>query len=287
MNIIKKDNKNYKNNKGTTLLEVLIALVLFTFIAASLMRMTNTTINYQKKISRNVQDIKWSRNIYQIIRTDIRNAFYATDMNAALHISFIKQNQTDSNNNKDINKLARENRLSQTQRTQLKTELEEFEEQLIAPYLSRTVLFVGGFEGQENQLNISSFSTAYNQGEGTSNDQNVITYYVKSCKSREDDKVQTNCLWRKSSPITTQNTVSEEEENEVVLLENVQNFELLYYSISTNEWLNTWKTGPAEENILPAAISIKVEFKDRKNQNIKTELKIPLHYSFILPVQRG
>ncbi|MDE0118530.1 MAG: hypothetical protein OXM55_00790 [Bdellovibrionales bacterium] len=318
MNIIKKDKTDYKNisiqlafsdhfffsskgreslrraisipvryNKGTTLLEVLIALVLFTFIAASLMRMTNTTINYQKKITRNIQDVKWSRNIYQVIRTDIRNAFYATDVNATIYISFIKQNQTDSNAEADINKLAKKNNLSQRQKIQLQTELTEFEEQLISPYLSRTVLFVGGFEGTQNQLDISSFSTAHAREEGRSSDQSIITYYLKTCKNRETHKIQSNCLWRKSTPITTQNTNPEEGDNEVVLLENVQTFELLYYSISTNEWLNTWKTGPNERNILPAAIQIKVEFKNRKKQSIKSELKIPLHYSFILPVQGG
>ena len=281
-----KKNKTNRYNKGTTLFEVLIALVLFTFIAASLMRMTNTTINYKKKITRNVQDVKLSRNISQVIRTDIRNAFYATDVNTTIYSSFIKRNQTNSNAEADINTLAKKNNLSQKQKTQLQTELTEFEEQLIAPYLSRTVLFVGGFEGTKNHLRISTFSPAYTLENGTSNDQIIITYYLKTCKNREDNKIQSNCLWRRSSPIKTQNTESEEGENEIVLLENVKNFELLYYNISTNEWLNTWKTGPNERNTLPAAIQIKMEFKNRKKQNIKSELQIPLHYSFILPVQR-
>ena len=284
---IKNNKKKSKNNKGTTLLEVLIALVLFTFIAISLTRMTDTTLKYKKKITRNVQDVKFSRNIFQVIRTDIRNTFYATDVNAITHIALIKQNQKDSASNPDNNKLAKQNNLSQKQKTQLQTEWTEFEERFIAPYLSRSILFAGGFEGKENSLHISAFSKTHSMEGNESSDQNIITYYIKSCKNRENNKEQSDCLWRKSSPLTNQNTETTEDGNELVLLEKVKNFELLYYNMSTNEWLKTWKTGPNERNTLPAAIHIQVEFENTKKQTVKNEFKIPLHHQFILPVQRG
>ena len=262
--------KTLMNKKGMTLLEVLIALTLFTVISISLVRMTSKTTQYRKKITLNMQDTKYSRNILQIIRKDIRNIFYTTDMNALTHVLFRKQSQKPSDSN-----------------TEAQTKLKKFEE-TVEPYLFQTIPVSGGIIGKTNSLHIASLSNIHIQENAKSSDQNAITYYLKPCKNRENKKEKiSSCLWRKFSSVITQDLENLKDYDEFVLLEKVKVFQLSYYSKSSNEWLNEWKTGPNERNFLPSAIHIEIEFENKKKQSIKQNINVPLHQQFILPVEKS
>ena len=246
------------NKKGMTLLEVLISLVLFAVISISLMRMTDTTIQYRKKITKNIKNIKLSRNALQIIKKDIRNIFYTQDMNAFAHL-LTPQNEEGL--------------------------FADFEKTMITPYLFNKIHISGGIIGKPNSLHIASFSNVRTQENAKFSDQNIIIYYLKPCKSREQSKENSTCLWRKFSFIINQDMDNLKNYNEFVLLEKVKKFQLSYYNISSNDWLQEWKTGPNERNFLPAAIHIKIEFENKRKQLVKREIKLPLHHSLILPVQ--
>ena len=219
------------NKKGMTLLEVLIALTLFTVISISLIRMTTKTTQYRKKITRNIQDTKYSRNILQIIRTDIRNMFYTKDMNALTHVLFRNQDQekteSESNSNSNLNTTKPEKPKNKTKKeTDKQDRLDKFKKK-VEPYLFQTVPFSGGIIGKTNSLHIASLSNRHTQENAKSSDQNAITYYLKSCKSRENKKEETSCLWRKSSPVINQDLNNLKDYDEFVLLEKVKNFNFL------------------------------------------------------------
>ncbi len=265
------------NVKGTTLLEVLIALVLFTSIAISLMRMTDTTLKYKTRITRNVKDVKFRRNIFQIIRKDIRNAFYITDINALIYSPFIIPNELVDSNEPG----------SPKRYTALQKKWEEFKAKEITPYIYPIVRSSGGFIGKQDSLYITSFSNLPTREDAESSDQNIVVYYLKNCRNRENNKTQSTCLWRKFSSFINQEMENLKDYKEFALLEKVKKFQLSYYSISTNEWLKEWKIGPDDRNILPSAIHITIEFEDKKKQLVKNEIKIPIYQQFILPVQRN
>lgn len=290
------------NKKGLTLLEVLIALVLFTFISISLIRMTNKTTQYREKITRNIQDTKYSRNILQMIRKDIRNTFYTKDMNALAHNTFLKkENQKEANPDAEersqTTSRSRQRRSEQQEEKQAK--LDAFNRE-VEPYLYRKVIFSGGIAGKTNSLHIVSLSNIYTGENSKNSDQNIIIYYLKPCKNREDKKEETSssCLWRKFSPVTQQNLINLKDYDEFVLLEKVNKFQISYYNESSNEWLKEWNTTSYvrgsilprlsyTKTFLPSAIHIELEFENKKKQSVKQEIQIPLHQQFILPLEKN
>ena len=255
------------------MLEVLIALILFTFMAVTLMRMTDKTLKYQKKITRNVKDIKFRRNVFQILRADIRNSFYISDNNSILHQPLWRQ----------LDKALFPPTEESASPNGLKSQLADFKEKQIKPYLYRGFYSLGRFIGTEKRLLMTSFS--YVSHRSSDSGQHIVLYYLKDCKNRNNNKITSLCLWRGFSPNINQNPEELRDYQAFALLEQVKNFQLSYYSISTNEWSKEWKTGPKDQNILPSALHIIIEFENKKKQLVKNEIKIPIHQQFILPVQ--
>ena len=282
-----------KNTKGFTLIEVLIALSLFTFISISLMRMTDKTVQYRKKITRNIKDTKSSRTALQIIRKDIRNIFYRKDMNVLIYNEvFNSQEESDNSQSQSSSQRQPQRRSKKkSQQQQVDERLNEWMELEVLSYRPfmhpSSGIGTVGIMGKNDALHITSRSYIRNQENEKASDQNTIIYYLKSCKSREDQKKQSTCLWRKFSPDIYQDieNISPSNYKEFVLLEKVKKFELSYYDLPGNDWLREWQTGQNKRNTLPYAIHIKMEFENRRKQLVKQELHIPLHQQFLLPAQ--
>ena len=240
-----------------TLLEVVISVALFSIIAASLMRMTNTTIQYRKKITKNISDIQYQRNSLQILKKDLRNVFLAQDINAKLHsllIQRIQQKNTPSTIN--MSHPVTDNN----------------------PYFHNKNRLFGGLKGSENSLHISSFSHTRTQKDEKAGDQSLVSYYLKSCKSRWDMESNIeSCLWRKVSRYPEQNIEALDTDEEYVLLESVKTFNISYFNIFNNQWLNRWSSSPNAQNSLPAYIKVTIEFEDSNRRLIKQELSVPVY----------
>ncbi len=270
----KKTCSETKSRKGMTLIEVLIALLLFSFISWSLFRIVDTTVQYRKKVTRNIKNHKFSRNALQVVKKDLRNMFYKKNINDLVY-------RTVESGRKTREGLAK---TAEGPAKQAKTLLAQFELNQLRPYFPPMVRSVGGITGKKDQLSMNALS--YRAENDPKGDQNAIMYYLKNCKNRLNPKEQSLCLWRKSSSVIDQDLENLTQTNEVVLLERVQKFELSYYDVSANEWVQEWKTGRNERGALPAAILMKLEFKDSRNLLIREALKITLHQQIILPVMR-
>ncbi len=265
-----------------TLLEVVIALILFTFMIISLTRMTSSAIKYREQVTRNTKITKFSRNVLQIIRKDIQNIFYTQDMNSVAHISFRKQNslREPPAEQKSKKKIPTD---KERKKKEVEKELIEFEIMQIEPYMLKLSSTSGGVVGTENSLHISSLSYIRNQDNEKTSDQNLIVYYLKPCKSREKNKEESSCLWRKFSTMINQQLSDLKHYDEFVLLERVKIFQLSYYNMYSNEWKKEWKTGPNDNNNLPSAIRVKMEFENKKKQIVKQEIHLPLYQQVLIP----
>ena len=284
------------NKNGITILELLFSLVLFTAISISLMRMTDKTIQYKKKVTNNMKAIKTSRNVVQIIKKDILNIFYTQDINALNYRNFfsaesglsltVTQRFNASKNESDresSNRQTQEKVLKQNQ--QIYDGLMEFTETNVKPFIPNKVSFSGGIIGKEDSLHLVSLSYIQNQENEKKSDQNIVIYYLKDCKSRENNKEQSTCLWRKFSTRTNQDLEDPKDYSEFVLLERVKKFELYYYNGASKEWLKEWKTGNNQRRVLPAAIQVTIEYENKRKKTVKSLIHSALHQQFILPVQ--
>lgn len=284
------------NKKGITILELLFSLVLFAGISVSLMRMTDKTIQYKKKVTNNMKAIKTSRNVVQIIKKDILNIFYTQDINALNYRNFFSAEgglslTVTQRFNASKNESGSENPDQQTQERVLKQNqqihdgLMEFTETNVKPFIPNKVSFSGGIIGKNDSLHLVSLSYIQNQENEKKSDQNIVIYYLKDCKSRENNKEQSTCLWRKFSTRTHQDLEDPKDYSEFVLLERVKKFELYYYNGASKEWLKEWKTGNNQRRVLPAAIQVTIEYENKRKKTVKSLIHSALHQQFILPVQ--
>ena len=211
------------NTKGMTLLEVIISVALFSVIAVSLMRMTDTTIQYQKKITQNITDIHYQRNFLQILRKDLRNVFFIYDINAKLQTLYIQ-------------------RIRQTQQLNLRgSPIRTSLDPIISnnPYFHSTDPQYGGVKGTQDSLHIGSFSNIRTQKDEKASDQNIISYYLKPCKSRLDtSKEMKSCLWKRVSKYPEKIIEDPETFEEYVLLEDVVELHIAYFNIFNNSMVN-------------------------------------------------
>ena len=276
------------NKKGLTLLEVLFSLVLFTSISIALMRISSKTIQYKKKVTRNVKEVKTNRNVIQIIKKDLLNIFYTQDINAFNYRNFFLEKNKLSHLFTQDPSLPTENTQTASSTTtkekqQIYNALTEYIQVHVTPYVPDKPSAVGGMIGQHDNLHMVSRSYRPNQENEKKSDQNIVSYYLKNCKSRENNKEQSTCLWRRFSSHIHQNLEDPTDYSEFVLLEKVKKFELYYYRDSSTEWLKEWKTGINEKSVLPSAIQINIEYESKRKRTVKSLIYSALHQQFILP----
>ena len=262
------------NKKGMTLLETLISLILFAFIAIFLISTEKTTRKYQKKLSDRILSMKLKRNVFQIIRSDIQNMFYTVDVNALAHSEYLK---------KEKGSLYRV-QTADLEANLIEGELEDFERIEVNFYMHSSVVVAGGFEGKKDEMRLSSFSYKHFYGNETRGDQNIVVYYLKPCKTVVTRQKKDSCLWRKFSSFSNQKGDNLKHFSEFVLLEGVERFEISYYNLYSHEWLSEWKTHPQDRNFLPSALHVKIE-SEGKGSLPTGEIKTPLYHQFILPLK--
>ena len=280
----------YRNKKGLTLIEVLIALALFTFISFYLFRITDTTVQYRKKASRVLKDSRLSRHTLQVFRKDLSNMFFAKDINSLIYLRAIKRQKSTEELEKPANK----------DPESVAGQLAQFELSMRSAIASAPELaLIGGLIGKKDQIYLTSFSRSTESS--LVGDQNTVMYYLKNCQNQKNKKTSL-CLWRKSSSVIPSNleemekmatssqhktsTVKEQSaqsQSELVVLEGVKKFEISYYDISSNEWEDEWRIGVNERSLLPSAIRVLWEFEDSRKRIVKRQSTVTLHQGIALP----
>ncbi len=251
------------NSRGLTLIELVIALVLFAVIATSLMRMTEHTIQYRKKLSKTVSSTKMNRTISQIMKRDLRNIFFTQDINALLHTLYSSKTHARKKISIPDTQDPEEDPIRQAP--------------ALNPYLHKQLLYFGGLKGKKDQLSFASFSNIQAWLNEKSSDQNEVSYYLAGCKSKTDERKQQTCLWRKSSTQLDQDLEASDRYEESIILEKVKSFHVSYFNIFQNKWFDEWTTKANEQGSLPAIIRVALDFENNKNQLNHQEFILPIY----------
>ena len=282
----------YWNKQGLTLIEVLIALALFTFVSFYLFRITDTMVQYRKKLTRNLNDSRFSRHALQVFRKDLSNMFFTQDINRLIYLRAVKRQKSTEELEKPANKDPKT----------VAGQLAQFKQNMYRTAFPRplTISFIGGLIGKKDQIYLTSFSRSTESS--LVGDQNTVMYYLKNCQNQKNKKTSL-CLWRKSSSVipnleemekmatssqhktSTVKKQSAQSQSELVVLEGVKKFEISYYDISSNEWEDEWEIGMHERSLLPSAIRVLWEFEDSRKRIVKRQSTVTLHQGITLPAE--
>ncbi len=269
--------KSVNNSLGMTLVEVVFALMLFSAMAVSLMRMTNTTISYRKSITHNLRDFNRQQIHLSLMEKDLKNTFLVEDLNAMLHTGFKKSDK-----------------MSPLPFRQEGENLRNDNPSLFSDsFMPETATWTGGLKGTTDTLSLRTLSYVRSGENEKFSDQVSVLYYLRPCKNREKNKKDfSSCLWRKYSGdlykelYTGKTDEADQKIRENVVLENVTHFQISYFHLRRREWASEWDT--KDTGHLPLVVRFQLEFKSQKNRTIKQELNVPLYQRQIsLKVQRA
>ena len=235
--------------QGLTLMEILIALFIFSFAALYVSRTIRHLLKRQKKVEREVKDSRSHSNILEILRQDLKGIRIHFDMN--LHL-----NQWGHS-------------------VLLEAEKEAAGEGEKIPFEGRNFMNPQfDFFGEENQLTFTTLIPF--SGDRESERLVKVSYFLKQCTDRETGETA-SCLIRGVSHHWKDRRDLENQKNRV-LIRGLKNITFSYYHPEKKEWERTWdflslwkqgETRPKQRMILlPLSIQINMEREKKSSVSI-------------------
>lgn len=248
-------------NKGFTLLEVVIAIVLLTFLSIFTAQSIQKAVQNKKKIQGQIDREMELRESVNLMTRDIQLAFNYRDINIELFNKAL-----DARNRQPSGTPTPPN----TTPTPTPTPAPDFNNSTLQKKEDKIVTH---FLGEESKLDFSSLSRIRTQKDEPLGGQAEIGYYLDSCKSRKNRGESSKCLWRRVTPYINEDVTKGGEAS--VIVEGVQTLQFRYIGPgSEEEWIRNWQSdGQGQEFMkgnFPYAVEITLELEDTRFNPPKT-----------------
>ena len=207
---LKKENKSLRKaavSPGLTLLEILIALVVFSFASLYISRTVTRILKQKKKTEREIKDRRISANVLEMLQRDLKGVFLHFDMN--FHFSRHTQEELAERKNERRGGVPPQNR------------------NFLNPQFD--------FFGKENLM---TFTTLVPLAGGGEPRLVKVSYFVKSCADRETGKTSA-CLVRGTSRHWKDREDTENQRNHI-LLRGLKRVRFSYRHEEKKEWVKNW-----------------------------------------------
>ena len=247
-----KKSKTTFENKGFSLLEVIVSLIIFSFIGIYITQNVRSSVKSRKNFYPKMEENFRARSSFLLIKKDINQAFHFKDF----YITTYNQAITEFKKTyaKELAKKAKKD----------KKRIE------IPPKEIKESTF---FKGDASEFSFTSLSSLDNFSLETPFAVN-IKYGLEPCKGLKSQE-QTDCLVRKEW-IFGQEEPTDSEVKTQVLLENVQSLELFYLKENSDEKLSQWSSlEEGYQNQFPSAVEVLIELKSKK----KLKWILSVHFS--------
>ena len=248
---------------GFTLIEVLIALTLLSFIGFWTSQSISQAVRSKKKIQNMVDRSSLLLDAMQVIQMDINKAFHYYDINVDLY------NESQEERIKNCQKNARGG--PNTWPTP------QYCNNLKSKFKLKKQKNLTQFQGDSDNLHFTSLSYTRSKKNVKLCRQSEVGYFLKNCRGRLDKSFSSQCLWRRINPIIDNRV--EEGGRESVLLENISEFKLRYLGPEKEqgaEWIDKWKTGEDADDVtrgkFPSAVEITIELEKKEEEKKKQKL---------------
>lgn len=199
-----------QKKSGLTLMEVLIALFIFSFSSIYISRTINHLLKRQKKVEKEIKSQRSHSNIMEVLRQDLRGVLIHFDINFHL------------------------NRWAYSELSKIS---EEKKGGRVVPFEGRNFMNPQfDFFGEENQLIFTSLIPF--TGNRESKQLVKINYFFKQCKNPATEQMA-SCLIRGVSRHWKDRQDVKSQKNRV-LIRDLKEGSFSYYHPEKKEWENTW-----------------------------------------------
>lgn len=243
--------------KGFTLLEVMIAIMIMAFLSLFTVQAIQNALKAKTKVQKEIDKTSTLRDALRIIERDINMAFNYRDINIQLYNMAQKERQK---------KAQTQNNTVQNQ-APVNTVVQPPQGASADPekYKLKTEKVLTHFLGQSDSIDFTTLSNIRMAEDSKISSQAEVGYKLKSCRRRSTQEQSSQCLWRRVSNFIHEDITKEGEET--VLLENITEFKLRYLGPGKQEeWVDQWMTNEQGDDttrgVFPYAVEITLEVKD-------------------------
>jgi prepilin-type N-terminal cleavage/methylation domain-containing protein len=258
------------NKKGFTLIEVMVALAILAALSLLTTQALRSGVKNKARASADISREAKVADAVRIMKADIASAFHYRDIHVAMLNSLNEKTPGPG----------------PTPTPDPRTG--QFPPQQTGGLASGTPRptpkIVTAFVGDKESMYFTALTNVRVMKDSPASDQAKVGYFVKSCKtSLAQNSQPTKCLFRATSPYLDEDVTKIE--NEQVLLENVDEFELSYFGPEKEEAQETWKTGglgdTATKDNFPYAVNIKLKMwdhSDKRERPVSIEVLAPIQF---------
>ena len=263
-----------KNNpSGFTLLEVVVAMVILSFLSLFTFQSIQSALKAKTRIQSDLDRTSTLRDALRIMERDINLAFNYRDVSIKLYNDMQKMRQqkakaaagrpaggqpgigttspsTTIDNDPPVNPNAGVGGANPADAEKFKLKTEKIYTQ---------------FLGERNKIDFTTLSNMRMTEDSAISMQAEVGYHLKPCRRRSTQEQSSQCLWRRISNYLHDDITKEGEET--ALLENVTAFSLRYLGPGREEeWIDTWLTDDRGDDQtkgkFPYAVEITIEVHD-------------------------
>ena len=263
-----------KKSSGFTLIELMIALVILTFLSIFTAQSIQSALKDKTKLQGDLDRSAKLRGTLSVMERDLNLAFNHRDLGVELHNLAINIKTASGagggtppagGGNPPIGGSAAgtaQPPVNQHPQMQPKKEV-----------------LLTQFVGETEKLNFASASLVRTEKDSPTANVGEVGYSLKSCNSRLDPSKNSKCLWRRTSSIIDTDPLIGG--TETPLLEDVKELKFRYLgALRPEEWQDSWissNEGPAEtKGMLPNAVEITLEIQD-KTKSLRMTVVATIH----------
>ncbi len=251
-----------QNEKGLTLIEILISVSILAFISSFTAESISNAIRSKKRHTLAVEGVSLVRDALNIIQRDVNRAFHYRNIQVELYNEAKAASLEPAKSTTAPVNPKKTNPLPPTNPSAPPTK---------PAFEPKTYTVLTHFIGDKQKINFASLSNVQTNLLIKTSNQAEIGYELKPCKSVFNKSKSSPCLWRRISSIIDDRP--EEGGRSSVLVENVDHFEISYYKLSTEEWVNSWDSkeslDPTIKAHFPSAVKITLSIKLPKGSGDK------------------
>lgn len=253
------------NQKGFTLLEVMISVSILAFLAIATTQAIQNAVKSKAKVQTRVDRVSEVRDALRIIERDINMAFHYRDINIQLYNNSIdaRQKQSKTKKKDGDNKLPPPGFKAEGGVGSGSEDTLQKKKEVILTH----------FKGDEDAVHFTTLNNTRTTVDSKESDQAEVSYYIEQCTNRVNKTHRSDCLWRRVSPIIDDDVTRGG--TAIPLLENVTEFTLRYLGPGREEeWAKRWHSdsqGDAlSQNKFPYAVEVTIETQDKTREKAPT-----------------
>lgn len=266
-----------RNRHGFTLIEVIIALTILSFLSLFTVEAIQRALQTKAKVQGDIDKNATLRDALRTMERDINMAFNYHDPYVQLYnlTQDVRLKAAQAKSGKAVTPNPGETQAQAQARVQAQGQTTGIDPE---KYKKKTEKVYTQFIGTAESVDFTSLSNVRMMEDSPLSSQAEIGYKLKACRRRSNQEQSSNCLWRRVANYLHDDITRDGQET--VLLENVTEFKLRYLGPGKEDegWVNSWSTANGSDDVtkgkFPYAVEITLAVKDNSSKSKDKELRM-------------